>query len=186
MDVVDKIYGYWFEGDQQINYKTKWFPEGTSEMQLNADTEVFNQFSNIFQDAVDEKLESWKLNLKSAIALIVLLDQFSRHIYRFQNLPAGVEQRLQADSLALKAANEFHNNFAAQVVNLTVAEYVFSLMPLRHTATIDNLKLVLQKIEVKEEKEAKSMELLNKFRSQTLRRLQHLQDRSRVFNYYQK
>ena len=53
-------------------------------------------------------------------------------------------------------------------------------MPLRHTATVSNLSYVLERLDGKEAVEARAAELLNRFRKQTVRRLQHLQDRERV------
>eukprot|EP01034_Spumella_vulgaris_P036096 gene36096-44514_t len=53
-------------------------------------------------------------------------------------------------------------------------------MPLRHTATIDHLTFILNNLKEKEGIEANSMDLLNKFRKQTVRRLQHLQDREKL------
>jgi hypothetical protein len=61
-----------------------------------------------------------------------------------------------------------------------VAEFVFVLMPFRHNQNISRLQNILHQIDSREMEEQQGLELLNKFRKQTLRRLQHLQDRSKV------
>jgi uncharacterized protein (DUF924 family) len=180
-EVIDAVHAYWFGGDQQTNYKTKWFPEGSTGLQSAADNAVFQQFGDIFYSALDGKYMHWQESTRSCIALIVVLDQFSRHIYRLQGKVDTEADQKKADELALAVARRFHSEIGpSNVLNLSVAEYVFSLMPLRHTATVDNLSFVLDRLQGKEAVECRSMELLNRFRKQTVRRLQHLQDRARV------
>lgn len=107
----------------------------------------------------------------------IVLDQFSRHILREEARDSP--SRSKADSLALgvaqslTAAGDWDNE-------LSVAEFVFCLMPFRHTATLDRLTEVLRQIDLRASQEAKKSNLLDKFRKQTLRRLQHLQDRFKV------
>ena len=69
-----------------INYKTKWFPDGSAETQRKADETIFNLFGDLFTSAVNNKLADWKRELRSTVALILVLDQFSRHIYRLQKV----------------------------------------------------------------------------------------------------
>jgi adenylate kinase family enzyme len=197
--IVDSVLSYWFEGDQQTNYKTKWFPEGSTGMQAKADNEVRCMFGGVFESALAGKLMHWQFKTKSCVALIVILDQFSRHICRLEaqeseNLSESKESVLRsdrqvlADKMALDLAQKLHGEHVdlsaaieAQVhLNLPMAEYVFSLMPLRHTATVSHLSFVLERLQLKEKQEAKSAELLQRFRKQTVRRLQHLQDREKV------
>ncbi len=176
---VESVYSYWFDGDQQINYRTKWFPEGNSEIQSKADNDVNSLFGPLLMDAINGKLDNWTSGVKSCVALIVVLDQLSRHVFRLQQLPQDAPQRAAADAKALSIAKQFHND-KASLLNLSVAEYVFSLMPLRHTATVEHLTFILGSLKEKETAELKAMDLLNKFRKQTVRRLQHLQDREKV------
>lgn len=175
---VETVLRYWFGGDQQTNYKTKWFPDGSSGLQSAADQDVQARFGCLFEDALSGKLNHWQQCVKGCIALIVVLDQFSRHICRLKGKDISKTEQTLADTLALDIAKRFHER--ENVLNLPMSEYVFSLMPLRHTATVDHLSYVLKCLEGKELVEAKSMELLGRFRKQTIRRLQHLQDREKV------
>lgn len=119
----------------------------------------------------------------ACVALIVVLDQFSRHIFRYLELPAGHERRLEADSLALVIAKRFQER-CSLVMSLPMAEFVFSLMPLRHTPSIEHLRYILQRLEDKEHSNSKAEELMQRFRKQTIRRLQQLEDRERVRSSY--
>lgn len=177
---IEDVLQFWFGGDQQINYKTKWFPEGSSSVQAATDENIFNKFSDLLELAMEEKLSSWETqSISSCVALIIVLDQFSRHIFRHLQYPAGHEKRVLADSIALRVASNLHNQ-PEKVIQLPVAEYVFSLMPLRHTPTIEHLEFILNNLSNKETYSIKGEELLQRFRKQTTRRLQHLQDRAKV------
>lgn len=176
----ERVLQFWFGGNQQINYKTKWFPDGSTDLQGTADRLVYQQFGQTFSSAVDGQLDHWRNETKSCVALIVVLDQFSRHVCRLLGKTETTDTQKSADKLALEVAKQLHESRADELLNLSVAEYVFSLMPLRHTATVGNLSYVLECLKGKEEAEARSLELLHRFRKQTVRRLQHLQDRERV------
>ncbi len=73
-----------------------WFPEGCSiaiapekhsaywhwRMQGGADDAIISRFSSLTEQAADGKLEHWVLNPHGRLALIILLDQFSRSVWR--------------------------------------------------------------------------------------------------------
>ena len=69
----------------QDNYKRKWFPasDKTGQWQRRMDDEITARFSTTLRAAEDGRLDSWRgLSPSSAVALVVTLDQFARHIYR--------------------------------------------------------------------------------------------------------
>ena len=177
---IQKVLSYWFAGDQQVNYKTKWFPDGSTALQAQADSHVQENFGELFLSAIEGQLQLWQHDTKGCVALIVVLDQFSRHICRLKGKELAAQEQKRADELALEIAKNFHALEGFETLQLSIAEYVFSLMPLRHTATVSNLSYVLERLDGKEAVEARAAELLNRFRKQTVRRLQHLQDRERV------
>jgi uncharacterized protein (DUF924 family) len=177
---VQEVLDFWFGGDQQVNYRTKWFPEGSSALQAAIDAEIFQRFNGLLEEAIEGKLKLWESTNISTVALIVILDQFSRHIYRYRQLPVGCDERLNTDQIALTIAKQFHEN-SDLVLQLPMAEYIFSMMPLRHSPSIGNLEFILARLTEKENSNTKALELLERFRKQTTRRLQHLQDRARVY-----
>lgn len=171
---------FWFGGDQQVNYRTKWFPEGSSGQQQAVDQQISETFGDLLEAAMTRQLELWEATIPSSVALIIVLDQFSRHIFRHRQLPADAPQRKAADDQALLLAHYLHSMHAITMINLPMAEFIFSLMPLRHTPSHQNYQLILQKLNDKEAHESKSQDLLQRFRKQTLRRFQHLEDRARA------
>ena len=53
-------------------------------MQASADNEIDSKFGELFQLALDRKLHHWQGSIRSCVALILVLDQFSRHICRLR------------------------------------------------------------------------------------------------------
>ena len=180
-DVLD----FWFGGDMKLNYKTKWFPSGNDTLQHEADLLIQSKFGYIFNEAINQRLDHWlNINSKSKLAMIIILDQFSRHIFRLQELSSDNEQRQLADKLALNIAETLISTDSNWFESFTVSQHVFALMPFRHNATKDRLINVLDSINNRELIESESIELMNKFRKQTTRRLQHLEDRMKVSEYF--
>lgn len=178
-EAVGDVLAFWFDGDVELNYKNKWFVTGSREMQAELDRTISERYGALLNAAMKMELESWRETQEGKIALIVVLDQFSRHIFRHQQLPPDAEERRICDQHALSIAEELTSS-SSWHVPLSVSEFVFSLMPYRHSATLQRLENVLQCIDAREAVEAKYADLLSKFRKQTTRRLQLLQDRATV------
>ena len=175
-----EILQYWFGGDQNLNYKIKWFPSVSAGQQATTDTEIFEKFSHIFNEALSNKLTTWKEQcIHCNLAHIVLLDQFSRHIFRYKKLDDDNPLRVQADLLAIESTEALigRTNWLEQ---LSSTEIVFALMPYRHTPTLVRLRYVLEMLDLKQNLETKALELMNKFRKQTILRLQRMEDRNKV------
>jgi uncharacterized protein (DUF924 family) len=178
------VLDFWFGGDLQHNYHYKWFPDGNSDIQANTDREIVEKFQSVFDSAISQQLNDWQESLRGAIALIIVLDQFSRHIYRYHKLPPDHELRKSADSLALSVAIYVQDHYNEELQDLPAAHFVFTLMPFRHNANVDRLEYVMNKLDVRQQNNLQTNELLQRFRKQTYRRLQHLQDRVRVSNVH--
>jgi hypothetical protein len=88
---------YWFGGDWRKNFQTKWFTRAGSPQQAAIDRDVAEQFSRLL--AADEAGvlvqgawgSPWDATPRSLAAQIILLDQFSRHIYRSSQEPGAGE-----------------------------------------------------------------------------------------------
>lgn len=63
-----------------------WFKESTSEEHFkrndNFDEKIRNLFINDFKKAINNELEDWQDDPNSCLALVILLDQFSRNLFR--------------------------------------------------------------------------------------------------------
>ncbi|MCC6920016.1 MAG: DUF924 domain-containing protein [Alphaproteobacteria bacterium] len=66
------IIAFW----QSVGYD-KWYGKDDA-----FDAEIRRRFGAIHADAVEGKLEHWALTAQGALALLILLDQFSRNLYR--------------------------------------------------------------------------------------------------------
>ncbi|GAB9473219.1 tRNA lysidine synthetase [Globisporangium polare] len=169
------VLAFWFGGDQNDNYRSKWFPPEASEKQKRMDALIAERFGALLQRAEGHELDQWQEQREALVALIVLLDQFSRHVYRHNE---NKEQLLRNDAHALELAQvlvEKHWH-----TDLEVPRFVFVMMPLRHTPTAERLHTVLESIAAREALQSSHVDLLEKFRRTTQNRLQHLRGERRV------
>jgi uncharacterized protein (DUF924 family) len=73
---ADEILEYWFPINNEANYD-KWFMKSQ-----NYDEEIKEKFKKILDESEKGKGFEWLMNKNSFVAHIILMDQFSRHIYR--------------------------------------------------------------------------------------------------------
>jgi hypothetical protein len=87
------------------------------------------------------ELDAWRATPHTCVSLIVVLDQFSRHVYRRRGEPPGGALQAAADAAALTAAEALLA--AGWEARLSVPEHIFALMPLRHNAALPRLQRAL-------------------------------------------
>ncbi|KAK1944121.1 tRNA(Ile)-lysidine synthase [Phytophthora citrophthora] len=174
MAEVQQVLSFWFDGDQAETYRSKWFPSDGSDRQKATDVEVVAKFGELLKRAERGELDNWQdESVDSCVALILLLDQFSRHVYRDRSVVANEEQRTRNDVHSLTVVEQsllpkcWHES-------LPVPRFVFALMPLRHSPTPERLHDVLAAIEARRQLQEQHGDLLEKFRRTTTGRLQHL------------
>lgn len=114
-----------------------WFSEKSRKYWFNQsdifDEEINNRFSQHLLEANDRKYDHWKNQAQSALALVILLDQFSRNIYR----------------LSPKAYNgdEYARQIALYVIDkqldteLSKEEKSFLYMPFMHSESLSDQEL---------------------------------------------
>ncbi|PIZ04986.1 MAG: DUF924 domain-containing protein [Gammaproteobacteria bacterium CG_4_10_14_0_8_um_filter_38_16] len=100
----------WFGEDEAIDQEIKW------------------RFKTELESAIAGKLDSWKATPRGQLALIIVLDQFSRHIYR------GSEQAFAQDEMALSVCLDGMRHDADH--SLSLIERVFFYFPLLHSEKI--------------------------------------------------
>lgn len=96
MSQATKILEFWFGQPEQANYgkpRKIWFVKNPE-----FDREVRIQFLTNYEQAAAGKLNDWKNSPLSCLALILLLDQFPRNMFR------GTVQAFATDSQALATA----------------------------------------------------------------------------------
>jgi uncharacterized protein (DUF924 family) len=93
------------------------------------DEYIRKNFENDLVSAVKGELEDWESTAHGALALIILLDQFSRNMYR--DTPRAFTQDIQALSTAEKGIEKGFDNGLHPVMR------VFFYMPFMHSESKD-------------------------------------------------
>lgn len=121
---IDAILSFWFKEHElsapQIDRRMDiWFGEDPI-----FDHEIEKDFSADVDKASDGELNHWAHDPRGRLALIILLDQFRRSIYR--NTPSAFEKDPAALKLCVEGAMEGEDK------GLSPIQRVFFYMPLQH------------------------------------------------------
>ncbi len=134
MSILDKdakgVLFFWFE---ECTPKD-WFRKSEK-----FDKKIRRKFNNLIEQALNNKLNSWLSNKEGCLATILLLDQFTRNIFR-EDKKAFVGDK-KALQISLKCVDENY-------VKDSAPEWChFMLIPMMHSEdlTIQNLSLPLFK-----------------------------------------
>lgn len=135
-ETIENILEYWFGGfpDAYSADPTRfkmWFEEGHK-----YDQEIFIRFGAVYQRAVEGELEHWLEMPRGRLAVILLLDQFSRHIHR--GYPEAFAQDEKAQAICLEGIG------AGDDLNLHPVERSFFYLPLQHAEDIGKQKYSVQ------------------------------------------
>ena len=132
---IQTILSYWFgeikDGFPIENRNSVWWSGGPA-----IDQSIRENFGKWVTKASSEKLEHWKDDPQGRMALIILLDQFTRNIYR------GTSEAFAADPLALRLCLEGID--WQQDQKLSWIERAFFYLPLVHSEDLDNHRLCIQ------------------------------------------
>jgi uncharacterized protein (DUF924 family) len=125
MNDIDSILEFWLEPKPTTLPESeaawqKWFFQSSPEL----DRIITERFGQLLQRARNHELDSWKSSPRGTLALIILIDQFSRNVYR------GKAEAFAADALGLELAREGYATGTFDYFDLT--EHLFAAMPFRH------------------------------------------------------
>jgi uncharacterized protein (DUF924 family) len=115
-DSPEAVLAFWFEPGQE----RRWF-----EASQATDRLVAERFLALWKKACAGKLDDWANHARSRLALVILLDQFSRNLNR--DSPVAFECDARAQRLALGAEASGH------AAELRPIERAFLFMPLMHS-----------------------------------------------------
>jgi uncharacterized protein (DUF924 family) len=123
---MDKILDFWFGTPSSNDYgmfRPSWF-----EVKLELDQEIADRFLADYQAAANGDLDIWKETPLGCLALILLLDQIPRNIFR------GTPQAFATDSQAVKLAKyAVSNEFDSQLLPI---QRWFIYLPLEHSENL--------------------------------------------------
>lgn len=109
-----------------------WFdelkPEDWFKKNPELDQTIKDKFLSVHQEAVLGELEHWRASPLGRLAEVIVLDQFSRNIYRDQ------PESFQSDTLALVLAQEAIRQKADQ--NIERKKQTFFYMPFMHSESM--------------------------------------------------
>jgi uncharacterized protein (DUF924 family) len=124
---VEEILKFWFgasNADGVSSPREIWF-RSTPEF----DEEIRRRFLPAYEDAAADQLDVWMSSPRGCLALIILLDQFSRNLFRDDN------RAFAADPVALKAAQYAIDHGLDR--ELQPLERVFVYLPFEHSENIE-------------------------------------------------
>ena len=115
---------FWFGGPgEQGKRHKRWFEKSEA-----FDREVLERFLGAYEEAAGGRLARWKDTPRDCLALILLLDQFPRNMFR------GTPRAFAADPLALEAAR--HTVAQAYDRSLLPVERLFAYLPFEHSEAL--------------------------------------------------
>ncbi len=124
---IDRVLTYWFgrNAEERATKRKLWFGGGPE-----VDTEVRTQFGTLVEQARAGELARWAETPRGALAWLILVDQFSRNIYRDRADAFTCDPQ----ALAWTRAN------LAKFSNLSAAEQMFALLPFEHAEDLEAQK----------------------------------------------
>jgi uncharacterized protein (DUF924 family) len=124
----EEVLSYWFPEDdifnadqQTLGRQMQWWFQGGPEV----DTQITERFGQVLEQARRGELDHWAQTPRGRLALIVVLDQFSRNIYR--GSPLSYSQDPKALELAVGGIDLGMDR------ELSTMERIFFWMPLGHS-----------------------------------------------------
>jgi uncharacterized protein (DUF924 family) len=130
----EEVLAFWFgrEGAEGYGeFREAWFSRDP-----DFDRGIRNRFEDVYEEAVAGELEAWKEEAQSCLALIVVLDQFPRNMFR------GDARMYAADGLALAAAR--HAVERAYDRELPPFQRMFVYLPFEHSENLENQRFSVE------------------------------------------
>lgn len=112
----------------------RWFQGGPQ-----LDAEVKERFGDVVEDAIAGRLDAWLDQPDGLMALIIVLDQFTRNVLRDQ--PRMYDGDARAQRLAEDALKD------GRIDALPLEERQFASMPLTHSENVEHQKLSVAAIQ---------------------------------------
>ena len=115
----EDILNFWFDECRP----KQWFKKNSE-----FDAMLESRFANTVEDAFAKCLDSWEDTEEGCLALILVLDQFTRNIFR------GTPRAFSGDERALELSQKCYEN--GYLANPNIYRRQFILMPMMHSEEI--------------------------------------------------
>src|SRR5690349_21048495 len=125
----EDVLRFWFDTDPR-----NWFVQSDA-----FDAEVRERFGALHAEAAAGGRDDWRATTRGTLALLIVLDQFSRNLYR--NDPRAYAQDAQALRLALELLD------SGRYQELEPTERLFALLPLEHAEDLAKQERVVVECE---------------------------------------
>ncbi len=125
---AQEVLDFWFRGTQA---RKEWFRKDPA-----FDAEIARRFAGLHQTAAAGALGDWRDSARACLALILLLDQFPRNMFR------GTARAFSTDALALDAAK--HAVQAGYDRSLNDVERTFVYLPFEHSEDLADQERALK------------------------------------------
>jgi uncharacterized protein (DUF924 family) len=122
---------FWFRGDAE---REEWFRKDPS-----FDDEIRARFLSLYEEAARGALAAWRASPRACLALIVVLDQFPRNMFR------DTARAFATDALALDAAR--HAVACGHDRALRGVERTFVYLPFEHSENLADQERALELFE---------------------------------------
>jgi uncharacterized protein (DUF924 family) len=127
-----EVLDFWFDASLDAAQRNKrWFGKDAS-----FDAEIRRRFLALYEEAAAGRLGAWQSSARDCLALVILLDQFPRNLFR------GEGRAFAADELAREAARAL----LPRAGELSAEECLFAWLPFEHSESLDDQRLACELI----------------------------------------
>jgi uncharacterized protein (DUF924 family) len=132
MSDIDAVLGFWIEprptNEEEAAERGKlWFGGGPA-----VDAQIRERFGDLLARAKRGELDAWAADPRGRLALIILLDQFSRNVFR------GQAEAFAHDEKALELARSAFDS--GMYDGAHVCDRLFALLPFSHAEDLESQK----------------------------------------------
>jgi uncharacterized protein (DUF924 family)/NAD(P)H-dependent FMN reductase len=129
MSHPDEVLAFWFppgyDADEPaLRHRIEWWFRG------GADAEIVSRFTTLLEEAARGEHDAWAATPRGRLALIIVLDQFSRSVYR--NRPETYAQDDKAVALAVESLDNGHWSKLG-----SIWEKTFGILPFAHSEKLE-------------------------------------------------
>lgn len=130
--IANDVLAFWFgEGDEHGRKRVEWFKKDAT-----FDDEIRRRFIPAYQLAAADRLSHWKDDVRACLALIIVLDQFSRNMFR------GSARAFATDAMAREATRHALAQGFDRVLKPVERQFIY--LPLEHSESLIDQEQCLQ------------------------------------------